>query len=263
MNVAIVGAGKGGTSIINCFSNNGEIKITQVISRDMDAPGISLAKKLGIRCSQSIDDILTHELDIIIEATGNADVTRALYEKYGDVCNIIDSKGALLIMTLVRKDIQNMEALNNQINAIKNASSSIQEHIKDISTAIDSTNEINKRLVDFTETSSTYLDESDKIIRYVNSIAKQTKILGINANIEAAKAGEHGRGFGVVANEVQKLANSSETYAREINNILAKLAGEIKNVKIQVDSLNKLTIRQVQSSSNVNSAVEQLAAETD
>ena len=67
---------------------------------------------------------------------------------------------------------------------------------------------------------------ADKI-GFVDDLAYQTNLLALNAAIEAARAGEHGRGFAVVASEVRKLAESSQTAARDIGSLAtasAKLA---------------------------------------
>lgn len=261
MNIVIVGAGKGGTNMIESFSKIDEIKIAQVIDGRTDAPGVMLAKKLGIRCAQSIEDISTENIDLIIEATGVEKVKQELYASFGDACAIIDSAGALLIMTLVNRDIEVLDKLNNQIAAVKDTSAQVQQHLRDISSSIESTYVINKKLNEIARTSIQYIEETDKIIQYVNNIAKQTKILGINATIEAARAGEQGRGFSVVANEVQKLAGSSESFAKEITKILTKLAEEVKDVEAVAINLDKLSEIQVQASSNVNSAVNSLVDE--
>ena len=258
MNIVVVGTGKGGTSIIKSFSHTEGINISQVISRRNDSEGALFARKQGIKVDKSVDDINPSGIDLIIEATGDIEIEKQLVAKYGNKCKVIDSKAAWLIMDIVDKDLQVVEKINLQMTAIKDASGTIINHINNISSNIDNSFVVTEDLNEFTRTSIKHIEESDRIIQYVNSIAKQIKILGINATIEAARAGEHGRGFSVVANEVQKLANSSETFAKEINIILGKLSDEIKGVTVHVEKLNALSKKQVSESANVNDAVQQL-----
>ncbi len=100
--------------------------------------------------------------------------------------------------------------------------------------------EVNERLHALAKTTNQIKD----VLNVISDIADQTNLLALNAAIEAARAGEHGRGFAVVADEVRNLAEKTQKSLGEINITIKTIVQSVEDVTQQVkrDAQNMETI---------------------
>lgn len=189
----------------------------------------------GIEQGSSASEELNRSMDQIAtaaeEASGAAEESRAAINQIEKT----SAKQSELANTTLTKVNLLKELTEDTINVITKL-------IDGVNVSAESTVETAKLIAKLEQQS----DDVGNIVQAVIRIADQTNLLALNAAIEAARAGEHGRGFAVVADEVRMLAETSEKSAREIKNVVSEIQEEVRKIVVEVTEIGKSAKREAE-----------------
>ena len=172
---------------------------------------------------------------------------------------LINSKD--LLNTVLDENTQMRKSLDSLLDSSKVSQKIVSQSKKDIENNLKRGEEA---IVSMDNTSQTINDlkifsnEVSKMTEIITDIADETNLIALNAAIEAARAGVHGRSFSVVADKIRELAEVSLKNANDISVILAKIDNKIDNVSKSAVNSKDSVVNLVQNSQQINQSFEEI-----
>ncbi|WQR80571.1 methyl-accepting chemotaxis protein TlpB [Helicobacter pylori] len=164
------------------------------------------------------------------------------------------------VASMMNTSIEQSQGLRKRLIETQGLVKESKDAIGDLFSQITESAHTEEELSSKVEQLSRNADDVKSILDIINDIADQTNLLALNAAIEAARAGEHGRGFAVVADEVRNLAGRTQKSLAEINSTIMVIVQEINAVSSQMNLNSQKMERLSDMSKSVQETYEKMSS---
>lgn len=172
---------------------------------------------------------------------------------------IFNGKGEVIGGIGLGIGLENRQILIDNANLVAESSEQTSTTIGELASSAGQLADQQSQLLQLADEITKQISETEKIIEIIRGVAHTSNMLGLNASIESARAGEHGKGFSVVAGEIRKMAENSSTAIKDVESILNKIKEKIKVIDEKIEETSTIGQKQAAATEELSSTMEELA----
>ena len=175
---------------------------------------------------------------------------------------IKDSQGKIIGAIGISKSLKNKFEIEESSESLFASLQETSASVEEICEGSQQLFTMIENIVDYTKKAEEQIKESYAMLSLIQNIASQSNLLGLNAAIEASRAGDSGRGFSVVAAEMRKLAKLSADSTGKVSDTLTHMKDYIKNIEVIVQQVYSVSQVQVAETEEITAALEKITSDS-
>jgi len=169
-----------------------------------------------------------------------------------------DETGKVIGCIALGMSLKNQERLEQAIKTLSGTSEEVVASAEELAASAQELSKCMEIVDSMKKEMEEQINKTEEILNFIKNIAMNSNILGINAAIEAARAGKEGLGFNIIADEIRKMSRSSADSVKNIEKITEEIKQKMSKISNEIQKTFELAKNQAFTSEEITAAIEEL-----